>query len=312
MNQLSSIGRHLAALVVPFTASLEVDEKALAAVCRHVLQTKEVDGLVVNANAGEVDALTEEERLLVFRVAKEAAHKAGRKVVASVVPVPDTNKAAAHSARQLQDAGADALLLIGPKAFARGVDAVPDVAEAYARDVASAVSIPIIYFMQGPLSGINYTPELVSRICSVKGISAVKDTMWTPQGYDGNMRAIRKLDRGVAVLTGNDNCLFHNFTSGADGTLLVLHCVMADAIVRMYAAVQANDLKRAREIHEQHEALVGLLFQRPMLKMASRIKHVLHHMGVIPNNLTRAPVPVVTKEEAAALGTHFSKLSKAA
>ena len=312
MTQLGAIGSHFAALVVPFTQSLEVDEKALAAVCRHVLATKEIDGLVVNANAGEVDALTEEERLVVFRIAKEAAHKAGRKVVAGIVPIPDTNKAAARTAQQMQEAGADALLLIGPKTFARGVDAVPDVAEAYARDVTSSVSIPIIYFMQGPLSGINYTPDLVARICSVKGISAVKDTMWTSQGYDVNLRAIRRLGREVAVLTGNDNCLFHNFTSGADGTLLVLHCVMADAIVRMYAAVQANDLKRAHKIHEQHEEFVGLLFQRPMLKMASRIKHVLYHMGVIPNNLTRAPVPVVSKEEAAALEAHFKKLSKAA
>jgi len=312
MNQRSAIGRHLAALVVPFNNNLEVDTKALAAICRHVLRTKEIDALVVNANAGEVDALTEEERLVVLRVARDIAHAAGKKVVAGVVPVPDSNAGATRTARSMQDEGADALLLLGPKTFARGVDAAPDVAEGYARDVAAAVKIPIIYFMQGPLSGINYTPELVQRICGVEGISAVKDTMWTPQGYDTNLRAIRRLNRAVSVLTGNDNCLFHNFCSGADGTLLVLHCVMADAVAAMYAAVERNDLDRARQIHEEYEPFVAALFQRPMLKMASRVKHVLHVMGVIPNNLTRAPVPVVSKDEAAALATHVNRLRIAA
>jgi len=312
MSKLSAVGRHFAALVVPFNNNLEVDAKGLAAVCRHVLKTKEIDAFVVNANAGEVDALTEEERLLVLKVAREAAHAAGKKVVAGVVPVPDSNAAAVQAARRMQEEGADALLLIGPKTFARGVDAAPEVAEGYARDVAAAVRIPIIYFMQGPLSGINYTPELVQRICSVDGIAAVKDTMWTPQGYDANLRAIRRLNRGVAVLTGNDNCLFHNFCSGADGTLLVLHCVMADAVVAMHAAIQKNDLDQARRIQEDYEPFVATLFQRPMLKMASRIKHVLHLMGVIPNNLTRAPVPVVSKDEASALAAHINRLRIAA
>jgi 4-hydroxy-tetrahydrodipicolinate synthase len=229
-------------------------------------------------------------------------------VVASIVPVPGTNQAAARTAREMEAAGADSLLLLGPPAFGRGVDAVPEVAGQYARDVASAVKIPITYFMAGPLSGINYTPEVVKQICSVDNIVAIKDTMWTPQGFESNLKALRKLGRGTTVLSGNDNCLFQNFVSGADGTLLILHLVMAKPILQMYELARANDVAKAKEIHDRHEALVNLLFARPMLKMASRVKYALNQMGVIPNYLTRAPMPGPTAEEMKAISAQLKEL----
>lgn len=302
------IGRHLAALVVPFKSNSDIDEAALKRVCKFMLDVDGIDGLVVNANAGEVDALSEEERVQVLRIARDEAHAAGKLVVGGVVPFPGTNAAAARTAKTMEQEGADALLLLGPTSFARGVDAMPEVAGQYARDVASAVKVPIIYFMQGPMSGINYTPETVRQICSVDNIVAIKDTMWTPQGFDTNLKLLRKLGRDTVVLSGNDNCLFHNFNSDADGTLLILHLVMARAILDMEKAVLANDLLAARAIHERHEALVGLLFARPMLKMASRVKFALVQMGVIPSDATRLPVPPVSAEEGKAIAAQLSQL----
>ena len=303
-----SIGRHLAALVIPFKENFDIDDSALRQLCQFMLKVDGIDGLVVNANAGEVDALTEEERLHVLRVVRDEAHAVGKLVIGGVVPVPGTNEVAVRTARTMQDEGADALLLLGPASFARGVDAVPEVAGKYAQDVASAVKIPIIYFMQGPMSGINYTPETVRQICSVDNIVAIKDTMWTPQGLNANIRLLRNLGRGTVVLSGNDNCLFHNFASGAQGTLLILHLVMANAILAMEAAILSNDLDTARKIHERHEALVGLLFARPMLKMPSRVKFALKQMGVIPSDLTRSPIPPVSAEEAKAISVQLSEL----
>lgn len=302
------IGRHLAALVVPFKADYSVDEDAFRSLCRFMLKVDGIDGLVVNANAGEVDALSEEERVQVLRMARDEAHRAGKLVVGGVVPFPGTNVAAARTARTMESEGADALLLLGPTAFARGVDATPEVAGQYARDVASAVKVPIIYFMQGPMSGINYTPDTVTQICSVDNIVAIKDTMWTPQGFDANMKLLRKLGRGTVVLSGNDNCLFHNFVSGSQGTLLILHLVMARAILEMERAVIANDVDKARLIHERHEPLVQMLFARPMLKMASRVKFALKEMGVIPSDVTRAPIPPVSAEEGRAIAAKLAEL----
>src|SRR3990172_878020 len=62
------IGPHLAALVVPFTAQDTVDEAALRGLIRYVAGTKLMNGVVVNAHAGEVASLTLEERRRVVEV----------------------------------------------------------------------------------------------------------------------------------------------------------------------------------------------------------------------------------------------------
>jgi 4-hydroxy-tetrahydrodipicolinate synthase len=298
-------------MVVPFSASMEIDEAALRAVARRMLRLPAIDGLVANANAGEVDALTDAERVRVFEIVRDEAHAAGKKAVAAIVPVPSTNEVAAKTARQMESLGADSLLLLGSVAFSRGVDAVPEVAGQYARDVAGAVRIPVTFFMQGPLSGINYTPETVREICSVDNIVAIKDTMWTPQGFEANLKALRKLGRGTTVLSGNDNCLLQNFVSGADGTLLVLHLVIGEQILRMYELVQSNDVRAAVAIHNATEELTRLLFARPMLKMASRVKYALEVMGVIPHHRTRSPMPAPTKEEMKAISAQLTALQLA-
>jgi dihydrodipicolinate synthase/N-acetylneuraminate lyase len=87
--------------------------------------------------------------------------------------------------------------------------------------------------------------------------------------------------------------------------------VMAKAIIAMEKAVLANDLDTAREIHRKHEALVSLLFARPMLKMASRFKYALKQMGVIPCDVTRLPVPPISPEEAKAISSQLSELGLA-
>ncbi|QIM48713.1 dihydrodipicolinate synthase family protein [Pusillimonas sp. DMV24BSW_D] len=302
------IGRHFAALVVPFTDSGEIDEPAFRKVCRFMLDVDGIDGLVVNANAGEVDALTDSERMLVLKLAIEEAHPRKKTVVAGIVPVPYTNAVAARSAQEAEQAGADGILLLGSIAFGRGVDAVPEVAKQYTSDVASSIRIPVIYFMAGPLSGINYTPEVVKAICEVDNVVAIKDTMWTPQGFENNYKSLKKLGRDTTVLSGNDNCLFQNFATGCDGTLLVLHMVMAKKVIEMYDLVQRNDLNAAREIHDSHDALVRLLFARPMLKMVSRVKYALHQMGVMDNYLTRDPMPAPTEAERKAISAELRAL----
>lgn len=302
------IGRHFAALVVPFKDNGDIDDGAFRKVCHFMLDVDGMDGVVVNANAGEVDALTETERMHVLKVAVEEANARGKVVVAGIVPVPYTNEVAIRMAKEAEQAGAAAILLLGSIGFARGVDAVPDVAKQYTADVASSIKIPVIYFMAGPLSGINYTPEVVRAICEVDNVVAIKDTMWTPQGFERNFKALRKLGRDTTVLSGNDNCLFQNFATGCDGTLLVLHMVMAKKIIEMYDSIQSNDLNAARDIHDSHEALVELLFARPMLKMVSRIKYALHEMGVLDNYITRDPMPAPTDAERQAITSQLRAL----
>jgi dihydrodipicolinate synthase/N-acetylneuraminate lyase len=100
--------------VVPFKSNLSLDEEGLRRVCKHLLKLDGIDGLVVNAHASEVDSLTNEERIRMVEIVCEETHAKDRKVVSGVVPFPGSNAGAVLTARTLEKAGADALLLLGP------------------------------------------------------------------------------------------------------------------------------------------------------------------------------------------------------
>jgi 4-hydroxy-tetrahydrodipicolinate synthase len=295
--------RHYAAVVVPFTPDGGIDGEGLRKMCHHVLGPQGVDGIVVNAHAGEVDSLSQDERELVVKIAAEEVHGTGKEIISGLAPVPSSFTGAADNARRLRDAGADALLVMGPTGFTRGVDHVPHLAGEYADSVYQAAGLPIIYFLAGALSGIRHTPAVIHEICSVEGVVAVKDTMWSAEGYASTQRQIRSINDGIKVLSGNDNCVLQNFVSGADGTLLILNCLMGDAVRAMHDAVSSNDLATAHDLSMRYEPLVRILFGSPMLKMASRTKAALAMMGVLESANTRLPVPELTVPERTELGS---------
>jgi 4-hydroxy-tetrahydrodipicolinate synthase len=301
MIMTTPVGRHLAAVPIAFDTNRHIDVEQSRRIFRHMLLTPSIDALVVNANAGEVDSLTLEERDQVLSIAVEEAKRFGKHVVNGAVAFPASNEGAAQRARDSQKLGADAVLLVSPAGFARGVELIPDVMSAYVGAVSEAIDIPIIYFVAGAASGVNHTPEIVRRIVTTPKVVGIKDTMWTPQGFDANLSAVRATSKPVSVLSGNDNCLLQNFISGADGTLLVLHLVMGPAIIEMFDAVERGDLRTALDIHRRHQRLVELLFARPILPMPARIKHVLKLMGVIDATASRSPVPALTAQEETAL-----------
>jgi dihydrodipicolinate synthase/N-acetylneuraminate lyase len=163
---------------------------------------------------------------------------------------------------------------------------VPEVVENCVRDVASAVGIPVLYFIAGDYTGVKYTPELVQRICLVENIIGIKDTMWTPQGFDTNLKAIRELRKSIDVLAGNDTYLYYNFLSGADGTLLIIHCLLGKQILEMFEAVKKGNVEHGLKIHRTYEFLIDPLFRPPMIRMPSKMKYALSLIGLIPDAIT--------------------------
>lgn len=295
----SQIGRHLVAVVVPFKDTLEIDEPAFLKVCRNMLDVTGIDEIVVNANANEVDTIEEHEHIRLTEAAAQEAHTRGKIAVSGVTPQPGSYTVAARMAKHAKTAGPDALLL-GPSIFDRSVELVPEVAEQYTRPVADAVDRPIIYFVASALSGINYTPDVVKRICPIDQVVAIKGTMWSLQAFDVNLKLLRSTNRGTKHHSGNDNCFFYNFVAGADGTLLMLHCVMGKHIVKMHDLVSKNDVAEARLINELYKPLVALRFARPRLEMPTHIKHVMHLRGQLENAITRPSVPLLLAANAIA------------
>ena len=121
--------------------------------------------------------------------------------------------------------------------------------------------------------------------------------MWSTEGFATTKAIIDANRPDVQVLTGNDNCVLGTMVAGAEGTLLVLNCLFGREIAEMHQALRDNDLRRAQQIDARMHPVVHVLFQRPMLKMASRMKAALQLKGVIASSQTRLPVPMLMASE---------------
>ncbi|MEA2622473.1 MAG: 4-hydroxy-tetrahydrodipicolinate synthase [Chloroflexota bacterium] len=275
------------AIVTPFGPDLEVDEDSLRVLIRSVLQPEGITGLVVNGIAGEVDALTRAERERIVAIAVEEV-PAGLPVIAGV------EAPTAHDARSqveaAAEAGAAAVLLQAPAAFARGITEAPEVAVEYVTEVGRA-GVPIVLFQHQAATQRAYPLPLLLRLLEVPSIVAVKETVWEVGRYEQTVRAIRRERPATRVMLANDTLLLPCMVSAMpDGVLVGFASIAGREIARMWAAVLADRLDEARAIHESLAPLRDAIYASPPLAYYPRAKAALNLLGILPGRAVRSPL----------------------
>jgi dihydrodipicolinate synthase/N-acetylneuraminate lyase len=97
-------------MITCFKENGEVDYEAMRFNFRHILKFG-TDGYAVNAYTGEQDALTKEEKMKIFELTVEEAHRNKVFAMTSVIgPLPDVMERIEHA----EDIGGDAIWLSGP------------------------------------------------------------------------------------------------------------------------------------------------------------------------------------------------------
>ena len=124
------------------------------------------------------------------RVAELAAETArDRSTVISGVNL-ENSLAAAH-ARDLEAAGADALMVFAPNGWALFQDT--DTAVTHHRRVLEATSAPLVLFQASVGAGaMSYRPETLRRLVQLPRVAAIKDGSWEVAAYEANRRLIRE------------------------------------------------------------------------------------------------------------------------
>jgi 4-hydroxy-tetrahydrodipicolinate synthase len=84
---------------------------------------------------------------------------------------------------------------------------------------------------------------------------------------------------------------------GCNGLLSGSGSVIADLQVALWEAVQANDLKRAKEINDRIHPTVEVFYADPFVDMHNRMKEALHILGRIPKPQVRPPLVKPTAGE---------------
>jgi 4-hydroxy-tetrahydrodipicolinate synthase len=284
----------LPANLLPFTADLEIDEPAYRKHLRWLADTPGVTGIVANGHASEVSSLSREERARSLAIALDEV--AGKVPVIAGIYADGTLEAVAL-ARDARAAGAAGLLVFPPTVFMWGAQVKPDMVLRHFQVLADRVDLPLIVFEYPPASGIGYSPDTLSRLCTIPTVVGVKDWSNDIVAYERNLRALRASGRPVAMLSSFTMSLMATFLLGADGCISGMGSVAADLQAALFAAVTSGDLALAHRINARLAPLVDVFYAPPFVDMHNRMKEALALLGRIPEAHVRPPLTPVSDDE---------------
>ena len=226
------------------------------------------DGIVVCGTTGESPTVTAAEAGELIRRAR--ARLRGR---LPLIAGTGTNSTATsiERARQAQESGADALLVVTPyynKPTQEGL-------WRHFTAIADAVSIPIILYNVPGRTGVDMQPDTVLRLVAHPRIVAIKEAT----GSVARARElVGRLEGRMDVLGGEDACAAESMLAGACGVISVTANVAPAAMHELTVVARRGDGARTRELDARLQPLHRALFveANPI-----PVKWAVEHLGLI-------------------------------
>jgi len=285
------------ALVTPFDKEENVDEAAFRSLIRHCLS--HVDGLVPCGTTGEFPYLEVEEQKRLVEIAVEEAD--GMPVIAGAGA--SSTREAIQLAQNAQKADASACLVVTPYFLHPSDKGVYQ----HFYEIAEAVDIPILMY-NIPQVVDRYLPRrVIEDLADIPNIVGLKDS-------SGNLTYTMEIlefagDR-LDVFIGHDEVVLNALAGGCSGMILASAQVYPEVWQRVYTAVQAGDLAKARELQRGVQKL-SRIFCRHGGGVA--VKQAMKMLGV-PVGRPRRPLKTVggalVHEDRAEIRLELEKLGK--
>ncbi len=270
------------ALVTPFTPDDRIDEAAF----RRLIDFQ-IDGgmeaLVVLGTTGENPTVTPDERRRLVDLAVEQT--AGRVPVVVGTGTNNTAQSVTFS-EEAADAGADALLIVGPyynKPTPAGL-------LRHVSMIADATDAPLLLYNVPGRTGSNITAETTLRLAE-----AVPSVFGTKEA-SGDLNQVADLlahrPDGFGVYSGDDDLTLPMLALGADGLVSVIANAVPGAVSEMVRLGLRGDFEAARA---QHFALLGAMRASFFEANPGPVKAVLAEMGMLAESV-RPPLAPVSPE----------------
>ena len=279
VDQLKGI---VAAMVTPFHDDESVDEDALRAVTRYLIE-QGIHGLFPGGSQGEFFSLSFDERCRVLEVTLDEAQ--GKAFVVAHVGAITTREAVAL-ARHAESVGADAAAAMTPFFLKPSQDELYQ----YFADLASSVSIPVMAYNNPGRTGVDLPPATVARIArDVPNFIGIKDS-------SGDLTQlaeyIRLCPETFHAFIGRDTLIYGALMYGAAGAVAATANVVPALAVAIYDAVMAGEYDRAKEL-QRRLAPVRMAFGLGTFPIV--VKEAMGMLG-LPVGPARAPVGPMSAE----------------
>ena len=264
------------------------------------LLSHDISALCIGGHAGEVEALTMEERLNLLRIARE---EAGGRVPVMGGVVADSTWSAIEQVKIQKDHGADMVLICPPNIVgwdAAGADAM---LIAHFKAINDKGALPfVIYGGPGDNSSVRQVPPTFTRIATecdqlvawkiaVRGIAAGENS------FASCVEALKAAEavtgRRVNALVAGDANLLGALEAGGAGTVNACESFRVDQNTALYQAFKRGDLDAARAIHERNkpisDIIYGIRIGRCFTYFHYRFKIAAWLLGRIDNPYMRLP-----------------------
>lgn len=236
------------ALVTPF-----LDEKINYPMLEQLLRRQidaGIEAVVICGTTGESPALTDEEKLELFRRAK-AYVGSSCKIIAGT-----GSNSTAHTvelSRAAEETGADALLIVSPYYN----KATPEGLYRHYLSAAHAVSIPIILYNVPSRTGVDIPVSVYKRLSRIPNIAGVKEAS---SDITKITKILRACGPDLTVWSGNDDMITPVMSLGGAGVISVLSNVFPVETQAMAKAAFSGDFDTAAALQLQLQPLIELLF----------------------------------------------------
>ena len=280
------------AVLLPFHEDLSIDEASYRRHLRDVASVEGVSAITVNAHASEVASCTFDEQRRVLEISKE---ELGEVPIVNGV-YADGSLEAARIARMAEAGGASALLVFPSAIYSFGQR--PEMALAHFKRIADATSLPLIAFQYPLANGQGYPLSTLTRILDeVPSVRAIKDWCANPQLHERQVRVLQSRTPPVNVLTTHSSWLMSSLVLGCRGLLSGSGSVIAELQAQLFAAVNKNDLEKAKEIHNRITPTAEVFYSEPWVDMHNRMKEALVLLGKLPRAVVRPPLTKLPAQE---------------
>ena len=209
-----------------------------------------VQSVVLAGTTGESPALSDSEKLELFRRAKAYVGN-DCKIIAGT-----GSNNTAHTIRLsklAQDVGVDGLLVVSPYYNKGTVESL----EKHYRSISQSVSIPIIVYNVPSRTGQDLPVDLYKRLAMLSNIVGVKEA-------SSDMTKITKIrcscGSRLAIWSGNDDLTVPVVSLGGQGVISVTSNIVPEEVVRMTKAALDGDFDTASELQIRLQALNELMF----------------------------------------------------
>lgn len=293
-----NLGKLITAMVTPFNDDMSVNYEEVKRLAQHVVETGS-DGVLVAGTTGESPTLTDEEKIELFRVVKEAV---GDKATVIAGTGNYCTRESVELTKRAEEIGVDAVLLVCPYYNRPSQEGL----YRHFRTIAEATSLPVILYNIPSRTGRNIEPDTVIRLANdVPNIVGIKEA-------SGDMKQVARICAEVsdkfAVWSGNDEDTIHILTLGGIGVISVASHIVGRDLKRMIEAFQNGDVATAREIHLNLMPFIRALFP-PTSSNPSPIKAALNMVGFRVGP-PRLPLVEVTEREREELRRQLVRLGK--